>query len=302
LPLDVQAWFVLVFPDAGQDEHYPVLAFAEERHRTVDQGFDLYDFNDDRDGVWFEGSAHVSLAYSVAGRFAEAGAINAQLQHAQQTAPFGDGQGIVAASRDGLTTGFGFEYFRVLHIGATAFHVMAQLGYNPYYQEVVLGAWQNSANPLDVNADSKVTPLDVLQTINYINLHGSYRLAPVPTPPLGPSPFVDVSGDGWIQPLDILLIINWLNWRSAEAESSHALQVWWPGSEPQLGTAEPIRERTWSPSTENLDQDESLVGFPAPDDKQLEPLQTLGPTGISTSLELEDILPTLAEDLLKVWA
>ena len=179
---------------------------------------------------------------------------------------------------------------------------MAQLGYNPYYQTVVLGAWQNPANPLDVNADSKVTPLDVLQTINHINLHGSYRLAPVPTPPLGPSPFVDVSGDGWIQPLDILLVINWLNQRSAEGESSHALQVWWPGSGPQLGTAEPIGERTWAHSTENSDQDQNLVGLVPRCDERLELLQVLGPASTAASLEVEDILPTLAEDLLKVWA
>jgi len=55
------------------------------------------------------------------------------LAQAQSTAPFGDGFGIAAASRDGLTTGFGFSFFRRRHVGATAWDVFAQLAFNPFY-------------------------------------------------------------------------------------------------------------------------------------------------------------------------
>jgi len=65
---------------------------------------------------------------------AQAGALRRELRRAQTTPPFGQGGGIVAASRDGLTTGFGFQYFRRRHIGATAWNVFAQLGFNPYYE------------------------------------------------------------------------------------------------------------------------------------------------------------------------
>ena len=41
---------------------------------------------------------------------------------------------MIAASHDGVTTGFLFYYFRRLHIGATAWNIFAQLGYNPDHQ------------------------------------------------------------------------------------------------------------------------------------------------------------------------
>ncbi len=53
--------------------------------------------------------------------------------------PFGNGRGIAAASHDHLSTGFDdFEYYRRLHVGATAWNLFAQLGYNPYYQSFFL--------------------------------------------------------------------------------------------------------------------------------------------------------------------
>jgi hypothetical protein len=47
------------------------------------------------------------------------------------------------ASHDGLSTGFDtaggdpFKYFRRLHVGATAWNVFAQMGFNPYYVQPV---------------------------------------------------------------------------------------------------------------------------------------------------------------------
>ena len=40
---------------------------------------------------------------------------------------------MVAAPADGLETGFGSVYYNRLHIGATAWYLCAELGYNPYY-------------------------------------------------------------------------------------------------------------------------------------------------------------------------
>jgi hypothetical protein len=42
-----------------------------------------------------------------------------------------NGQGLVAASSP-LDTGFGFDYFPNLHIGATAWYCIAAQGGNPY--------------------------------------------------------------------------------------------------------------------------------------------------------------------------
>lgn len=137
LPVDVQAWSVLSLPDALA-VHPAVLGCAEVNHLNSSDGFTGFDFNDDRDGVWFEGTAQMAVAYARAGQTSSAETYRQQLRLAQ-AAPFGDGLGIVASSHDALSTGFQtaggdpFKYFRRLHVGATAWNVFAQLGLNPYY-------------------------------------------------------------------------------------------------------------------------------------------------------------------------
>jgi hypothetical protein len=132
LPVDVQAWSVLAIPGT-LTLHPDILACAERNQRTMDRGFTGFDFNDDRDGVWFEGTAHMAVAYAMADQEKDAEALRATLRRAQATSPFGDGKGIAAAAHDGLSTGFGFLYFRRLHVGATAWNVFAQLRFNPFY-------------------------------------------------------------------------------------------------------------------------------------------------------------------------
>lgn len=72
---------------------------------------------------------------------------------------------------------------------------------------------QNPVDPRDVNGDGKITPLDALLLINYINSFGSGPIRGIP--PKGGSgereAWIDVNGDGIISPLDALIIVNWLN-------------------------------------------------------------------------------------------
>jgi hypothetical protein len=77
------------------------------------------------------------------------------LAQAQATPPWGDGAGIAAASREGLTTGFGFSYFRRRHVGATAWDVFAQRVWNPFY-----------ALPVRQGALFTLTPCRLLDTRN----------------------------------------------------------------------------------------------------------------------------------------
>ena len=58
LPLDAQSWSVLATSDALA-LHPQVLQCAETFHRTLHDGFSGFDFNDDRDGVWLEGTAQM---------------------------------------------------------------------------------------------------------------------------------------------------------------------------------------------------------------------------------------------------
>lgn len=86
--------------------------------------------------------------------------------------------------------------------------------------ETSVSLWQNPRDPLDVNDDMMVSPLDILLIINDINARGvrNLRGSGLSTPP-----FIDTSGDGIVSALDILRIINFLNQRAAgEAEGPDA--------------------------------------------------------------------------------
>ncbi|MBI4472187.1 MAG: hypothetical protein HY646_05930 [Acidobacteria bacterium] len=139
LPLDVQAWSVLAMPDE-LNRFGRALQCAETKHRTIQDNFTGYAYDAaDRDGVWFEGTAQMAVAYARGGQMDMATQILEQLRRAQAAAPNANGKGIVAASRE-LTTGFlqtgsdrPLMYFPRLHIGATAWYVFGELGVNPYH-------------------------------------------------------------------------------------------------------------------------------------------------------------------------
>lgn len=131
IALDTQAWAHLALPDDSRFRR--AVAWAETSCRVDADGFSGFDFNHlDRDGVWFEGTAQMALALKSTGQFDKAAFFLAQLRKAQTEAANADGKGLVAASRDHLTTGFSWEYFPRLHVGATAWFLLAELGYNPY--------------------------------------------------------------------------------------------------------------------------------------------------------------------------
>jgi hypothetical protein len=137
LPLDVQAWTILGLPGVLTSPHNQMIRCAETNHLNTHDGFTGFDFNEDRDGVWFEGTGQMAVAYAFAGFTNAAESTRSMLRSAQQIPGFGDGEGMPAASHDGVSTGFGFNYYRRLHIGATAWNVFAQLGFNPYYAQPI---------------------------------------------------------------------------------------------------------------------------------------------------------------------
>ena len=69
----------------------------------------------------------------------------------------------------------------------------------------------NSTNPLDVDADGQVVPLDVLLVITAINELGVSELPQIPVETDGAGPYLDVSGDWRLSALDALRIIDFLN-------------------------------------------------------------------------------------------
>jgi hypothetical protein len=128
--LDVQWWSQLL-PDAPADWRRAI-AYAE-RHHAVGAGFD---FNDDRDGEWLEGTAQAALTYRIAGN---AGAAARCL--AEVALQFSRGGYVFATREAKITTGLAigsastsadFYYYRRPHLGATAWAALAALDRNPY--------------------------------------------------------------------------------------------------------------------------------------------------------------------------
>jgi hypothetical protein len=149
IPLDAQAWAPLALKATAQS-NWQCLKYAEQHHRVknkvknrVKAGFD---FNQDRDGVWYEGTAQMALAYQETNQPKKARAVLAMLKAGQE--PSG---GMPTSDQNTLTTGFiqpdgnPWLYFRSLHIGATAWAVLAQQGVNPF--------WLGSKNEVQMHTE-----------------------------------------------------------------------------------------------------------------------------------------------------
>ncbi len=106
--------------------------------------------------------------------------------------------------------------------------------------------WQNLRDPLDVDDDGVIVPLDALLVINDLNENGARELI---GPSTGP-PYLDVNGDGFVTPIDSLLVINYLNLRigGGEGEASGDLTSSAAGDEiDQRANLSSAPEIEWQP-------------------------------------------------------
>ncbi|TDD62189.1 hypothetical protein E1263_04750 [Kribbella antibiotica] len=131
VPADVQVWAYLATRD-----YSPALTWTINTLGATDNGFTGISFSDtDTSKVWFEGTAHLVAALKLRNAPGDRARVSnylASLRDAQTRAPNADGRGIVAASSDGLDTGFGDLYYASLHTGATAWYLLAAQGTNPF--------------------------------------------------------------------------------------------------------------------------------------------------------------------------
>lgn len=79
----------------------------------------------------------------------------------------------------------------------------------------LIGSATNFAKSHDVNNDGKVSPLDALQVINFLNMNSGMS----PNDLFTSDSYLDVNGDGKISPLDALQVINSLNQNGIEGSS-----------------------------------------------------------------------------------
>ena len=142
IPMDIQAWSILALND-----YKSAIVWVENNCYTEKDGFKGFDFNTDQDGVWFEGTAQMALAYQISEEGNKSDTYIAELRKAQENAENTDGEGIVAASHDGVTTGFDWKYFSRLHIGATAWYIFASIHYNPYWGDRTIPQAVIAVNP-----------------------------------------------------------------------------------------------------------------------------------------------------------
>jgi hypothetical protein len=133
IPEDVQSWTYLATKNPA---HAASLDWATRHLAATGGGFGGVSFsNADRSGTWFEGTAHMAsalLARNAPGDAAIAANYLQAIVNAQTTALDHDGYGIVAASKNGLRTGDGDEYFASLHVGATGWYGIAAHHGNPF--------------------------------------------------------------------------------------------------------------------------------------------------------------------------
>jgi hypothetical protein len=132
--IDAQVLPLLAVPEF-RSKAARVFDWIDQAHR-VDDGFD---YDTDLDGIWTEGTAQAALAMHVAG------SSDGSLRSLEAISHYRVGDGlIVASSIDGLTTGLAigpdsnspdFVYYRLPHIGATSWMVLAAAGRNPFTRD-----------------------------------------------------------------------------------------------------------------------------------------------------------------------
>jgi hypothetical protein len=125
IPLDCIPWAILAFTGADRKKYLSGLDYAEAHHK-VGCGYAFSNF--DTSGIWYEGTGQMAVAYKTAGDLSKYQDILNCL-HAAQNA----NGGLPAASKDRLDTGIpGWLYYKRLHVGATAWLILAEKMRNPF--------------------------------------------------------------------------------------------------------------------------------------------------------------------------
>ncbi|MBV8530400.1 MAG: hypothetical protein JO104_03710 [Candidatus Eremiobacteraeota bacterium] len=132
-PEDVNSWSYLAFANRA----WAAAPSWDVTNLAVSKGgFSGVSFcSGDRSGVWFEGTAHLADALELRNESGDPGQARNYLDDiafAQAHGPNNDGRGIIAASKNGLSDCDGDKYFASLHVGATAWYIMAAGAVNPF--------------------------------------------------------------------------------------------------------------------------------------------------------------------------
>ncbi len=129
--LDAQVWPLIALPDPPA-EWTRVLSFVDAVH-AVDGG---YGYNRGPDGIWTEGTAQMASVFVLRGSPRRAAPLWPLLLQQQTSEGW-----LLATPKNRIRTGLAigpdavtddFRYYRVPHLGATAWAAIAALGVNPF--------------------------------------------------------------------------------------------------------------------------------------------------------------------------
>jgi hypothetical protein len=159
------------------------------------------DFN--RDGDWYDAGEQIYVSVS----------LDAGINELNLTVP------------EDASPGISFARFRFSSAGGLEVTGPAADGeVEDYRVDIIAGnAWQNTDNPLDVDGDTVVAPVDALLVINEMNnrrvsdpVNGALPLPPDPANGPEQIGYLDVDADRFVSPRDALLVINALNLQAAQ--------------------------------------------------------------------------------------
>ena len=124
--LDIQAWAAMLF------ETEPYWRSLDWASAGLSPDGLHFDFNDDLDGTWYEGTAHMAAALRDLGDDEKADALFDILVNAQVSSSNTGGKGIPGSDTYGLTTGFSWKYYDRISLGATCWFLIAEEDFNPF--------------------------------------------------------------------------------------------------------------------------------------------------------------------------
>lgn len=132
-PMDVNSWGVAALGATGTRDYQRSLDYVMTHHRSTQSQrigsttitVDAFDFNSDRNDIWFEGTGQMVVAFKIVGRTADADYFTTELLKGQQS------DGGVWYSLKGTNNGY-WTMSKAKSVSATGWLIFAIHGVNPF--------------------------------------------------------------------------------------------------------------------------------------------------------------------------
>jgi len=121
-PLDVNSWGVMAL---GSTTYGVSLDYAMSHHRNTKNGIDAFDFDSDKDDIWFEGTGQMVVAFKVAGRTSDANYFTGEIIKGQKS------NGGVPYSLLGTSNGY-WTMSKAESVASTGWLIFAIHNVNPF--------------------------------------------------------------------------------------------------------------------------------------------------------------------------